>query len=202
MTVQDTRITVGPTGTTGTPAPGAAPEHIVDDAVTGAQVVVELRVDVAAGPLWDVITDVTRIGEFSPECKAAHWLDESAPGPRPGARFQGRNEFPDNPNVGVVCLVTEARRPAAFGWSVLDAEGDPEAPSSRWHYELAPGAEEGTTVVRHSFTHGSGDSGARRAAQEDPAALRERLDQLRAHMTVTLRAMAAAASSPGSAGHR
>lgn len=194
MTVQDLDTTDAPTtGTTTSPdAASPAPDA---DTVTGARVEVELTFAVAPERLWDVITDISRIGEFSPECKAAGWLDAAAPGPRAGARFQARNEFPDGHSVPVSCLVTEAEHPRTYAWMVLDPRDDPKTPSSTWRYELLPGAEPGTTLVRHCFTHGSGASGARRAAQGDPAALQERLDVLRANMTATLRAMAAAAAA-------
>jgi hypothetical protein len=40
--------------------------------------------------LYDMVADVTRIGEWSPICKSC-WWDEGA-GPRVGAWFTGRNE--------------------------------------------------------------------------------------------------------------
>jgi hypothetical protein len=49
-------------------------------------VVVEARPE----EVWRVVSDVTRIGEWSHECRSAQWVDD-ADGPRPGARFRGRN---------------------------------------------------------------------------------------------------------------
>lgn len=43
------------------------------------------------GEVWAAITDVTRMGEWSPECVAGRWLD-SATGPAVGAKFEGDNE--------------------------------------------------------------------------------------------------------------
>jgi hypothetical protein len=50
---------------------------------------------VAAPPqaLYDMVSDVTRTGEWSPICRAC-WWDEGA-GPRVGAWFSGRNETPE-----------------------------------------------------------------------------------------------------------
>jgi len=56
---------------------------------TGAQVDVELIVDKEPTAMWDLITDVARIGEWSPECKGGAWLDGGTP--RVGARFEGEN---------------------------------------------------------------------------------------------------------------
>ena len=40
--------------------------------------------------VWAAITDVTRMGEWSPECVAGRWVD-GATGPATGARFEGDN---------------------------------------------------------------------------------------------------------------
>src|SRR5436190_24173239 len=47
----------------------------------------------SAEDLYDMVSDVTRMGEWSPICKAC-WWDEGA-GPRVGAWFTGRNELPE-----------------------------------------------------------------------------------------------------------
>lgn len=161
----------------------------MDDEVTGARADVALRVSMARDRLWELITDVTRVGEWSPECWAGSWLDADAPGPRPGARFEGRNRYPNGHTASVVCVVTEAVRPSSFAWSVLDASGDPERPASLWRYDLLPGERPGEVLVRHGFVHGPGNSGARVAALRDAASLEGRLDQLRRTMMMTLTAM-------------
>ena len=49
-----------------------------------------VTVTMKAGPaeVWALVSDVTRIGEFSPETFEARWID-GATGPVVGARFQG-----------------------------------------------------------------------------------------------------------------
>ena len=42
--------------------------------------------------LYNMVSDVTRMGEWSPICRAC-WWDEGS-GPRAGAWFTGRNEVP------------------------------------------------------------------------------------------------------------
>ena len=49
---------------------------------------VTVHIAAPAGLVWDLVSDVTRIGEFSPETFEAQWLD-GASGPRAGARFRG-----------------------------------------------------------------------------------------------------------------
>jgi hypothetical protein len=43
--------------------------------------------------LYDMVSDVTRMGEWSPVCKACWWDDGD--GPEVGAWFTGRNELPE-----------------------------------------------------------------------------------------------------------
>lgn len=52
-----------------------------------ASVVIETPIDA----VWNVVSDVTRIGEWSGECQGCAWV-EGADSPVPGARFQGRNQ--------------------------------------------------------------------------------------------------------------
>ena len=49
-----------------------------------------VTVHMAATPakVWDLVSDVTRIGEFSPETFDAKWVG-GATGPELGARFKG-----------------------------------------------------------------------------------------------------------------
>jgi len=42
----------------------------------------------SADRVWDLVSDITRIGEFSPETFEAEWLGD-ATGPAVGARFRG-----------------------------------------------------------------------------------------------------------------
>jgi uncharacterized protein YndB with AHSA1/START domain len=53
---------------------------------------VEVSRDIKASPMsvWDAISDVTRMGEWSPECHTCEWSDGAA-GPAVGARFTGHN---------------------------------------------------------------------------------------------------------------
>ncbi len=46
-------------------------------------------IDGPATEVFAAVTDVTRMGEWSPECVAGRWLD--ATGPAVGARFEGDN---------------------------------------------------------------------------------------------------------------
>jgi uncharacterized protein YndB with AHSA1/START domain len=170
--------------------------------VTGLTVTAEEEVAARPELVWDLVADVTRVGEWSRECIWAAWLGE--PGrPRPGARFVGRNRFPNGFEYEMTCVVTEADRPCAFAWVVLDDSDDPARPSSSWRYQidLLP---DGGSRVRQRFTHGPGASFLRAVAATAPNQAAEiiaaRRDGLRANMSVTLRAMKAAAESAHATG--
>src|SRR5215468_4856297 len=154
---------------------------------------------VAARPelVWDLVADVTQVGGWSPECIRAAWL--GGPGrPRPGARFIGHNRLPNGFEYEVTCVVTEADRPRAFAWVVLDDSADPARPSSSWRYRIDP-LPGGGSRVRQCFTHGPGTSYLREIAAKAPGQaagiIAARRDGLRANMTVTLRAMKTVAES-------
>jgi uncharacterized protein YndB with AHSA1/START domain len=165
------------------------------DMVTGAQVAVALAVPISRERMWDLVTAVGRIGEWSPEATGGSWCD-GAQGPTPGARFIGHNRFPNGFESTVTCVVTEADRPSIFAWTVLDDAG---MVGSTWRYELREGGEPRSALVHHSFTHGPGASGARAGAEADPRALNSRLVTLCRNMTATIAAMATADSAIGAA---
>ena len=65
-----------------------------------APVTVRAAIDAPAERVWDLVSDVTRMGEWSPETRSCRWLGEPA-APEVGARFAGRNQFrgPGNWNI-------------------------------------------------------------------------------------------------------
>ena len=178
----------------------------IDDGQIGCDVTrmtVAVEEVIAAPPelVWDLVADVTQVGGWSPECIQAAWLGEASR-PQAGARFTGRNRFANGFEYEVTCVVTEADRPRAFAWVVLDDSGDPTRPSSSWRYLIDP--LPGGSIVRQRFTHGPGASYLRAVATKAPARAAEmiaaRRDTLRVNMLATLRAMKAAAESARAAG--
>lgn len=165
-----------------------------DYGITGARVDLETTVDVPPERLWDLITAVHRVSEWSPECEHTARLDGGEGPVEVGTRFEGRNRR-EGRVWTVNCVVTEVEAPRSFAWIVLDRAGDPGRPSSYWRYDLEPGDLPGQTLVRHSFVHGPGNSGLREMISNNteiaPIILDVRLEELRKHMTETLEAMAA-----------
>ena len=170
--------------------------------VTGLSATAEAVVATRPELVWDLVADVTRVGEWSPECVRAAWLGEHG-GPQPGARFTGHNRSPGGFEYEVTCVVTEADRPRAFAWVVLDDSGDPARPSSWWRYRIDPLPGGGSRIWQR-FTHGPGASYLRAVAAQAPDRAAEiiaaRLDGLRANMIATLRAMKTVAESSRATG--
>ena len=106
----------------------------------------EVTIAIAAAPekVWDLVSDVTRIGEFSPETFEARWT-HGATGPAVGARFKGhvkRNGV--GPTYWSPCTVTRCVENEVFEFAVgLDGNA-----WTNWGYRLAPDGE-GTRVTEY-----------------------------------------------------
>src|SRR5688500_3788588 len=100
-------------------------------------------VDAPPEKVYEVVTDVTRMGEWSPECRHCEWLD-GATGPTVGARFKGSNKngifrWSTKPEV----VVADEGREFAFATSLGGKDG------TKWSYRFEP--EGGGTKVIESF---------------------------------------------------
>ena len=78
--------------------------------------------------VYDLVSDVTRTGEWSPICTSCWWHDEESA--HVGARFNGRNER-NGRTWETVSEVIVAERGQEFAWVVGDGY-------VRWTYKLAP----------------------------------------------------------------
>jgi Polyketide cyclase / dehydrase and lipid transport len=106
----------------------------------------EASAHITASPeaVYDLIADVTRIGERSPECYRAEWVGEVISA-EVGARFRGHNR------IGFIkwattCKVTAAERGREFAFSVVDRHGREE---TRWRYLIS--ADDGGCTVTESY---------------------------------------------------
>ena len=70
----------------------------------------------SADALYDLLSDITRTGEWSPVCKSCWWDDEAEAG-RVGAWFTGRNELPHR-TWETRSEVLKAERGREFAWVV------------------------------------------------------------------------------------
>ena len=128
-------------------------------------------IEIAASPetVYALVSDVTRVGEWSPVCQKGWW--EADGGPRVGATFKGRNVTPDR-TWDTTSTVTAAEPGRAFAWTVgrdfvhwgyrLEPTAAGTKLTESWEFtttgqeffvsnfgEKAPGAIEGATQAAH-----------------------------------------------------
>jgi hypothetical protein len=103
-----------------------------------------ISIDAPADLVYAVLSDVTRLGERSPECKRCEWLD-GATGPSVGARFRGHNRL-GLLRWSTTCVVTEADPGRVFAFTVVSGHGRPE---TEWRYEIS--ATDRPTTVTESY---------------------------------------------------
>jgi uncharacterized protein YndB with AHSA1/START domain len=93
---------------------------------------VTVHIDAPPEKIWDLVSDVTKIGRYSPETFEAEWL-EGASGPAVGAKFRGhvkRNGI--GPIYWTTCTVRECVPNQEFTFGV----GPAGKPLSIWGYKL------------------------------------------------------------------
>jgi hypothetical protein len=109
---------------------------VVHDSVT---------VHMSASPevVWDLVSDITNTGRFSPETFEAEWL-EGATGPELGAKFRGHvRRNGRGPVYWTNCQVTECEPGRAFAFTVTGPGGKT---MNNWRYQFEP-AGSGTDVT-------------------------------------------------------
>lgn len=88
-----------------------------------------VTVEASAETLYDLVSDITRTGEWSPVCTSCWWDDEGEAG-QVGAWFTGRNELPDRTwQTRSQIAVAEPGR--EFAWVVGGS-------FVRWGFSLTP----------------------------------------------------------------
>ena len=95
-----------------------------------------------ADRIWELVSDVTRIGSYSPETFEAEWLD-GATGPSVGARFRGHvKRNGKGPVYWTTCTVLACTPGVEFAFGV----GSAATPINVWRYRLEPSGD-GTDVT-------------------------------------------------------
>ena len=103
---------------------------------------VEAVVDATPDQVWQVVSDVTRTGEWSHECVSVAWVDE--PRARPGARFRGGNRA--GPwRWSRTCELVTVDEPRELSWRTVPTLLFPD--STLWSLRLEP-AGDGTRIVQ------------------------------------------------------
>jgi uncharacterized protein YndB with AHSA1/START domain len=104
---------------------------------------VTMHVDAPPQRVWELVSDVTQIGRFSPETFEAEWLD-GATGPVVGAQFRGhvRRTGWRGVKYWVKCTVVASEPGREFTFVV----GTPKNWVNKWGYRLEPSGT-GTDVT-------------------------------------------------------
>jgi hypothetical protein len=142
-------------------------------------------VDRDAESLYDMVSDVTRMGEWSPVCKACWWDDGG--GPQAGAWFTGRNELPER-SWETRSQVVAADRGREFAFAVRGSW-------ARWGYAFTP-VDGGTRVTESWEFLPDGIAGFHERFGEDAEAqIASRAEAAHSGIPITLAAIRKAAES-------
>lgn len=135
--------------------------------------------------LWEMVSDVTRMGSWSPETTSCSWL-KGASGPATGARFKGDNQN-GSKSWSIQCEVTDCEPGKRFAF---DAMAGPIR-YANWSYDFE--ATDDGTLVTESVVDNRGAIfkwvGAKLSGVSDRQAHNQRT------MEETLAALAAAAEA-------
>lgn len=133
-------------------------------------------VDAPPEKVYDLVSDITRMGEWSPECVGCEWTN-GATGPAVGATFHGHNRRSGNewttPNTVLVADVARE-----FTWVV----GSFEVKVCTWGFRFEP-AGDGTKVTQF-FELGDVAVGFRQMVADAPEEKRESMIEARRRQLV------------------
>ena len=102
------------------------------------------RIEATADHLYALVSDVARMGEWSPENVGGEWLGD-ATGPAAGARFRGSNRRGLR-RWSTTCTVVAAEPGRSFAFEVAFAG----VPTARWSYQFRPDGD--ATIVTETWT--------------------------------------------------
>ena len=106
----------------------------------GTTAQVTMNIEVSPEVIYDLVSDVRRMGEWSPECRRCEWID-GADGPAVGSRFKGSNAHGlARWSTKSTVVTAEPGREFAFVTGHLGKD------MTKWSYRFEP-ASNGTTVT-------------------------------------------------------
>ncbi len=105
------------------------------------EVSVTVEIDTPAERMFSMISDVTRMGEWSPENEGATWLG-GATGPTPGAKFRGENRN-GKKKWKTVAKIDRCEPSSVFSFHV-SAGG---LKIAEWRYEIEPTPSGGCRIT-------------------------------------------------------
>ena len=104
---------------------------------------VEVVTNATPEAIWEIVSDITRVGDWSHECKAGVWVD-GATSSRPGARFKGSNKN-GRQSWTRSNEILSADAPHELSWRTVPSRLYPD--SSIWTITLEP-VDGGTRIVQ------------------------------------------------------
>ena len=104
---------------------------------------VEVVVDATPDQVWDVVSDPTRTGEWSHECRSVDWVGAVREA-RPGARFRGGNKA-GRWSWSRTCELVTVDAPREITWRTVPTVLFPD--STRWTLRVEP-AGAGTRITQ------------------------------------------------------
>ncbi len=150
-----------------------------------AEVSVSREIGAPAEVLWGMVSDVTRMGEWSPETTTCRWI-KGASGPAVGAKFAGDNRN-GTKKWSTNCTVTAAEPGRSFAFRV---DVGP-LKVAEWAYAIEASGD--GCVVTETWTDRRG--GLVRALGKPLSGVADRAEHNRSGMEQTLARLAAAAES-------
>jgi len=147
----------------------------------------------SAEALYDMVSDITRTGEWSPVCTSC-WWDEEAQAGQVGAWFSGRNELPHR-TWETRSEVVVAERGREFAWVVGGS-------FVRWGFTLVPAGLVTTLTESWEFLPGGIAMFEEKFGDEANAQIIDRTQQALVGIPKTLAAIKRIAESTTDAGEQ
>jgi hypothetical protein len=131
-----------------------------------------IEIEAPRQAVYDLVSDITRTGEWSPECRSCEWV--GAPG-AVGSRFKGHNRR-GPARWTTTAEITDADPPDTFAFATLNGDRH----GTRWRYTLSGDAPTTLTVSFEAV------SAPRLNAHAQRLFIRTRQQQLEAGLDATL----------------
>ncbi len=153
--------------------------------MSGPSRTVTAIVDAPPDLVWELVSNLRRMSEWSPENQGGEWI-AGTPG-EVGARFKGRNKR-GRASWSTTCEVLEAERGRTFAFGV----GTAGRPDTTWRFQLSP-LPGGRTEVVEEFTMRKPAGALTRLLTRLTTGVRDREADLEEGMRHTLERLAATA---------
>ncbi len=108
---------------------------------------VQVHVDASPERVWSLLSDLERMGEWSPECYRVRWLDGATSPAVPGARFRGWNRY-GRLRWSVACRVKTAVPNEELSFATVVHEKE----MTTWTYRIVP-SDRGVELVESFDVH-------------------------------------------------